>query len=134
MPYTCLLQAETEWRRKKLKGNSALPTKQRGESDNKYKSYPHPRFAMLCEVCYNGVMKRKVYYVTYANSEDFQKGVYHFSPPFEKLQEARKFANNLPGWEDMNVRFELHNEIWERNEWQPDFDMGDKWQEVIEAQ
>jgi len=50
------------------------------------------------------------------------------------LREAKKFAANLPGTtEDMNVRFELHNEIWERNAWKPDFERGDKWQEVIET-
>lgn len=72
-------------------------------------------------------MKRKKYYVTYANPQDYQKGVYHFSPPFDTLQEARKFATNLK-----NIRIELHNEIYERNEWLPDFDMGDSWLEIIE--
>jgi hypothetical protein len=76
-------------------------------------------------------MKRKVYYVTYADSEDFQNGIYHFSEPLLTLEDAKKREEELGGY-TMNTRIELHNEIFQINEWQPDFDMTN-WCEVIEV-
>ncbi len=74
-------------------------------------------------------MKRIIYKVSYANSDDYQKGQYHFSPPFKKLSDAKKFEKKFS---NMNARIEKWNEIYERNEWLPDWDMGNSWMEIIE--
>jgi len=76
-------------------------------------------------------MERRIYKVVYSNSKDFQDGIYHFSKPFESLKDAKVFESKI-GKDKMNTRIELHNEIYERNEWQPNFDMGKDWMEVIE--
>ena len=75
-------------------------------------------------------MKRKVYYVTYSDSEDFKNGICHFSEPLQTLEEALKREKELGGYV-MNTQIEMHNEIFSNNEWQPNFDMNN-WCEVIE--
>jgi hypothetical protein len=75
-------------------------------------------------------MKRKVYYVTYADSEDYENGICHFSEPLLTLEDAKK-REELMDWSNMNTRIESHNEIFQNDEWQPDFDMTN-WLEVIE--
>jgi hypothetical protein len=76
-------------------------------------------------------MKRKVYKVVYANSEEFQKSIYHFSQPFKTLNKAKDFENEK-GRGINNTRIELHNEIFRNNSWEPDFAMVDSWMQVVE--
>ena len=75
-------------------------------------------------------MIRTVYYTTYVSHEEYQNGAMpHYSKPFNTLEEARTFEKTLG---DMNTKIELHHEIFERNEWLPDWDMGNSWCEVID--
>jgi len=76
-------------------------------------------------------MKRKVYYITYCNGDDFQKGIIHYSEPFKNKADAIAFEDKINKYEAMNSRLELHNEIFECNEWRPDFDLGDTWLKII---
>ena len=74
-------------------------------------------------------MKRIKYYITFANPDEFQKGIYHFSEPFSTLEEAERFERTLGSVN--NTRCELHHEVFSNGEWLPDWDMSN-WCEVIE--
>lgn len=74
-------------------------------------------------------MKRKIYYTIHCTTEERDKGVEHHER-FATKELAIKRANEISP--DEFVCVELHNEIFTRNEWLPDWDMGDRWFENIE--
>ncbi len=78
-------------------------------------------------------MKRIVYYIVHASSEENQNGVFHFSEPYSDLATVRKAAKNIrDDFRDDNVVIEKHHEVYDRWEWRPDHDLGDDWMERVE--
>jgi len=67
--------------------------------------------------------------VIHCSSEERDKGVEHwekFSTKKQAINRAKKISNNE------FIAVEKHHEIFERNDWLPDWDMGYDWFERIE--
>ena len=79
-----------------------------------------------CAIWYNWIMQRVVYYVISATSDENQRGIFHYSKPFNKLWMARANARTTRGelLEDGHVAIEKHHEVYEHNEWRIDHEGG----------
>ena len=74
-------------------------------------------------------MKRIKYYVIHCTTEERDNGKDHYES-FDDEKDAIKRAKEISNDEFISV--EKHNEIWERNQWLPDWNMGDNWFEILE--
>ena len=74
-------------------------------------------------------MKRVVYYTIHCTTPERDKGIDHYER-FATKDEAIKRAKELSNDEFISV--EKHNEIFLRNDWLPDWELGDNWFENIE--
>lgn len=64
--------------------------------------------------------KRNVYYVISCTSEENQKGVFHYSDPYESLDAARIYGlkrREYLGNGEGHVSIEFHREVYEHNDW-----------------
>ena len=77
-------------------------------------------------------MKRIKYYVIHCTTEERNRGVEHYEQ-FDEVKKALKRADEINySSADEFVCVEKHNEKYERNEWLPDWDMGEGWCEMID--
>jgi hypothetical protein len=74
-------------------------------------------------------MKRIKYKVFHCTTKERDSGKEHYES-FDKKEDAIKRASEISNDELISV--ELHHEVYERNEWLPDWDMGKNWCENIE--
>lgn len=74
-------------------------------------------------------MKRIIFYVLHCTTEERDNGIEHYEP-FNTKKEAIQRAGQIS--KDEFIAIEKHNEIYERNEWLPDWDMGDTWFENVD--
>jgi hypothetical protein len=78
-------------------------------------------------VCYNGNMKRIVYYVISCTSDENQAGIFHYSQPYVHESSARKFAlqkRERQGDKEGHIAIEKHHEVSRFNSWEVDHDGG----------
>lgn len=78
-------------------------------------------------------MKRIKYYVIHCTSEERDRGIEHYER-FDEKELAIKRAKQIDIDSERKefIVVEKHNEKWVRNDWLPDWDMGDNWFENIE--
>ena len=76
-------------------------------------------------------MKRIKYYVIHCTEKERDNGKDNYEQ-FNSLSLAMARAKELAGISNEFISVERHHEIFTRNEWLPDWDMGDKWNETIE--
>ena len=69
-------------------------------------------------------MKRIKYYTIHCTTEERDRGVEHYER-FDTEAQALKRANEISNDEFITV--EKHNEVFTRNEWLPDWDLGENW-------
>lgn len=74
-------------------------------------------------------IKRIKFYVLHCLPEERDMGKEHYES-FNSEQEAIKRAKEISNDEFVSV--EKHNEIYERNKWLPNWDMGDEWLKIID--
>ena len=74
-------------------------------------------------------MKRIKYYVIHCTTEERDRGVEHHER-FNTREEALKRSNEIH--KDEFIAVEKHHEVYERNDWLPDWDMGEGWFERID--
>ncbi len=74
-------------------------------------------------------MNRIKYYVYHCTIEERDSGKEHHEP-FDSSKDAIKRAKEISN--DEFIAVEKHHEVYERWDWQPDYDMGDGWLETID--
>ena len=76
-------------------------------------------------------MKRIKYYTIHCTEEERNRGVDHYER-FDTEEEAKKRADEINYSETEFISVEKHHEKYENDEWLPDWEMGDKWNERID--